>query len=683
MGFLKHFRSKSKLSQPPAPAYPPSPPHSAASISNSGKPIPALPHKVLETLFSYICPHVDDQTYELSERSMIGDGCPLCDLRDISNCAQVCRDWANVAQRLLYGSVRIDAVHYCELEEILHEKRRRRSRHKNESTDPPAVRLQLLTRTLRENRQVALAVRFLKLPYMTRESCKAELARAVAVTRNLLYVDLPEGFYTGDPTCLALRQELQASCPDIRRMKYEAGSEQALQLLAHGYWPNLEVLELAHLAIEPGTLRIVLGSLTGLRELSIADIPSLDDSIFHAAPSLPPFPPLQSFTLTRIERITHVGLIEYLTNPNDPFIRDALNTLKLIHMPSISTNELYAILASAPHLTTFAYEASVSRSLPLEPIPPLQSRSLHTLYYEITSSTSNQPIKDPAESHYGYLSSSLHNASLPSLRSLYVRDANFADSLLLAPPIRPFANENYNPFSPTNPGNGHLNLSSPPPNGGTPPHIRNSNPFLSPTGGSNPARYSTHSTSTSSTTSNSNPSLSLPPFAPQPQSNPAALSALTGPSSSSAVGPSAPFTQPLSIYSKGLDELDWMHTALSPPSAPGRPSSRSGARPVSSFTAQLGPQWGGDARKSMVVGNGFGGFLAVPVEGSAAAVAAQGGGGGRPGSSSGGDGSSWGGSGGYRSRMGSLGRISVSSQGSDGVREREKREKAARVDLWR
>lgn len=28
----------------------------------------------------------------------------------------------------------------------------------------------------------------------------------------------------------------------------------------------------------------------------------------------------------------------------------------------------------------------------------------------------------------------------------------------------------------------------------------------------------------------------------------------------------------------------------------------------------LGPQWGNDNRKSVVVGNGFGGFLAVPAE---------------------------------------------------------------------
>lgn len=41
-----------------------------------------------------------------------------------------------------------------------------------------------------------------------------------------------------------------------------------------------------------------------------------------------------------------------------------------------------------------------------------------------------------------------------------------------------------------------------------------------------------------------------------------------------------------------------------------------GGRPLSSYSAHkgLGPQWGGDARKSVVVPNGFGGFLAIPAD---------------------------------------------------------------------
>ncbi|KAI9674305.1 MAG: hypothetical protein M1822_009554 [Bathelium mastoideum] len=574
---------------------------------------------------------------------MIGDGCPLCDLRDLSNCAQVCREWYAVAQRLLYEGVRIDAVHYCELEEALSDKRRQRSRKQSSSADPPAVRLQFFTRTIRENGQLAQVVRFLKLPYMTRESCKVELARAVSVLPNLLYVDLPEGFFSNDAICLALRQELQASCPEIRRMKYERGSEQTLELLAHGLWANMEILELANLAIEPGALRIVLASLTALRELKMTEIDSLDDSIFHSAAALPPFPALQKLALTRLPRIAHTGLIDYISNPNDPFVRDTLTDISLIHMPSISTVNLHAILSSAPHLTTFTFEANVTRSLPLEPLPPLQSRSLKTLYFEITSEVSPQPLlKDPAESHYAYLSSSLHANALPYLRKLYVRDSTFADSLLLAPPSAPFAADgsHYNPNSP------NTNHSL----------FRNSNPFLS-----------------------------SPTTAAPPSMRPV----------------SSTFSQTLEVYSKGLDELDWVYTAIAPPTAPGRPGSRSGDQPVSAFTAQLGPQWGGDARKSVVVGNGFGGFLAVPVDDGNPGGSS----GGRPGSSgglgvgkrfsvvssasSGGSGGSGGGllspphPLGHRPRTGSLGRLNLPGLGGgEGVREKwEKR--ATRADLWR
>ena len=45
------------------------------------------------------------------------------------------------------------------------------------------------------------------------------------------------------------------------------------------------------------------------------------------------------------------------------------------------------------------------------------------------------------------------------------------------------------------------------------------------------------------------------------------------------------------------------------------------SRPLSAYSAArgLGPQWaqggfGGEARKSVIVGNGFGGFLAIPQE---------------------------------------------------------------------
>src|SRR5262249_54461602 len=82
-----------------------------------------------------------------------------------------------------------------------------------------------------------------------------------------------------------------------------------------------------------------------------------------------------------------------------------------------------------------------------------------------------------------------------------------------------------------------------------------------------------------------------------------------------------PLPQPLNIYTKALDESDWLLTTLSPSAdqtllTPTSPTTR----PLSFLSAErgLGPQWrrssaAGEERSSIVVGNGFGGFLAVPV----------------------------------------------------------------------
>jgi hypothetical protein len=71
-------------------------------------------------------------------------------------------------------------------------------------------------------------------------------------------------------------------------------------------------------------------------------------------------------------------------------------------------------------------------------------------------------------------------------------------------------------------------------------------------------------------------------------------------------------SQPLNVYSKGLDELEWNFTPYEPPQTRGRRESTT--RPVSFHDAQLSWSWGGDPRKSVLVGHGFGRFLAVPVD---------------------------------------------------------------------
>ena len=464
-----------------------------------------------------------------------------------------------------YHSVRIDAVHYCELEEALAERRRRKSRN-HEPIDPPAVRLQLLSRTVRENAYCARAVQLLKLPYMTRETCKADLARTVSVLPNLQYVDLPEGFFTGDASCHTLRQELQARCPHIRKMRYDAGSEQSLELLLQRYWVELQILDMSKLRIEPSILRQVLGSLPALHDLTFSDLSWLDDMIFRPAARLPEFPSLRALTLKNVPNITAQGLVRYLSWPQT---RSTLTTLTLTDTPGIPVPTLHAVLQAAPYLETLSVTAVVSASLPLDPLPPLASPALRTLHYEITSAPAAHPsLHPPAQSYYQHLTSSLLANALPALRALYVRDPDFPESLTLAPPIVPFAD-----------------------NGG----------FGGGFGGG--------------------------------------------------------FAQPLEVFSKGLDELDWVFTSVTPPEAPGRRGSLSGGRPLSSYSASkgLGPQWGGEARKSIVVGNGFGGFLAVPAEESE-----------RPRSAG-----NWGGN-------GSGGGVRASWM-SGGGRER----RASRVDLWR
>jgi hypothetical protein len=188
---------------------------------------------------------------------------------------------------LRYTSIRIDAVHYCELEEIFAIRRRRKSRH-GEDEDVPAVRLRLLANTLHTNAWLGSCVQFLKLPYMTRETAKQELARALSKTPNLRYADLPDGFYTGESSCHILRQELLARCPDIRKMKYHQGAEQFFQHLAQRNWQSIEILELKKLRVEPTTLRTVLAYLPVLQEMKIISVPSFTDIIFNVTPTLPP-----------------------------------------------------------------------------------------------------------------------------------------------------------------------------------------------------------------------------------------------------------------------------------------------------------------------------------------------------------------------------------------------------------
>ncbi|GLA64062.1 hypothetical protein AtubIFM56815_007049 [Aspergillus tubingensis] len=481
-----------------------------------------LPRPLLARIFTYVCPHTIDSSYDTSEESMTEDGCMLCDMRDLAHCAMVCKRWYLEARALLYAHVRIDAVHYCELEVQLAAKRKRHSffDRNGEAIDAPQVRLQLFMQTVRDSRDLGRMVLSLRMPYMTREASKAEIARTISVTPNIRYVDLPAGIYSDDASCLALKQELIGRCPDLRRMTYRHGAEGSFSQLPEArLWQNLEVLELSRLYIEPRLLRMGLASFPKLRDLTLDDLPWLDDSAFDLSDTLPPFPAVQRLTLRDTPNVTASGLAGVLSLP--------LNRTELQYLTLSATgvlpSTLHQILSAAPQLHALSIIQDVSRSFPTDRVPPLSSRSLQLLHYEITSPAGSYGLPPVAASYYTYLISSLMSNCLPGLRDLYVRDASFPETLLLAPPPRLFGGGEGGPQ------------------------------FFS--GG---------------------------------------------------------ISQPLNVYSKGLDELEWNFTPYEPPSTRGR---RDGTtRPVSFHDAQLSRSWGGDARKSVLVGNGFGGFLAVPVD---------------------------------------------------------------------
>jgi hypothetical protein len=80
-------------------------------------------------------------------------------------------------------------------------------------------------------------------------------------------------------------------------------------------------------------------------------------------------------------------------------------------------------------------------------------------------------------------------------------------------------------------------------------------------------------------------------------------------------GPPRGFSQPLEVYTKGLDEAEWVFNAVAPENPFSNPMA-GGGRPISSYSMRAhgngGSQWGNEARRSVIVGNGVGGFLAVP-----------------------------------------------------------------------
>lgn len=452
-----------------------------------------------------------------------------------------------------YYSIRIDPVHYCEREDILEEKRKRGSflDRNAEPENAPEQRLKLLCRTIRhdDTGNLGLITRFLKISYMTREACKVDLARIVAVMPNLRYVDLPDGFFTGDSSCRLLREELQVRCQQIRKMTYNKGTEPSFEILARGtIWQRLEVLELCNLDIEPITIRYALCSLQYLRALKLKNM-AHNDGLFLALPNAPPFPALTELLMENTPNISILALVGWLTSPD---AKASLNTISLTGS-GVGPEFLHEVLSCAPNLAKVSIIAQVQYPLPTEPHqrPLLKSKSLQTLHYEVTSrvsKVSRATYIDPTTSYYSYLASSLLSNGLPRLQALYVREPDFADRLLsFAPPRPAFAAD-----SPKRP------LSS-------------NNPFAA-----------------------------------------AASNGIPG------------LQQQLEVYTKGVQEDSWNFSYVEP-AHNGKRGSLNSLRPVSSYGLSTSsrdgprsPSWAasfggtGNVRRSVMVGNGAGGFLAVP-----------------------------------------------------------------------
>lgn len=96
MGFLKKLRSKTRLKRDDnASETSPSPRYSGPDY------VSRFDGRTLHRIFSYVSPHALDDSYEKSEKSIVAEGCVLCDTRDLASCAQVNRAWHNVAERML------------------------------------------------------------------------------------------------------------------------------------------------------------------------------------------------------------------------------------------------------------------------------------------------------------------------------------------------------------------------------------------------------------------------------------------------------------------------------------------------------------------------------------------------------------------------------------------------------
>ncbi|KAK6354701.1 hypothetical protein TWF696_003840 [Orbilia brochopaga] len=391
-----------------------------------------LPNEILAKIFTFVAPHVANESlYSDEEILHYVNGCVLCDTRDLAHLSLVCLKWSRVAQMLLYKNIQLERVHYCGREEQLDELRKRRSRviyTDPDTIDTAAERMDLLIRTFRMNDELASYTLFIRLQYMTRESCKNVLTQLVNVPlSNLRWMDLPDGFYKDDPSCQALKAIMYQKCPDLRRMRWTEGSEGGfLSLNVDKPWVNLEFIELWKLNVEEDQIAAVLASLPRVHSVGIQELPWVTGRFLSG--KRPLLPPLNTLSISKCDKITYQSIIDYLSIPAVQQKLEHL-TLKEIDFPP---HLLYQILQRLPHIRSLRIIAPVTRMFPTyeqPPHPPLQSSTLRELSYEIRPAQQSKTLASPATSYYEYLCGSLRLGGLPRLTTLHVRDETFGKML--------------------------------------------------------------------------------------------------------------------------------------------------------------------------------------------------------------------------------------------------------------
>ncbi|TQV92140.1 hypothetical protein V2A60_004439 [Cordyceps javanica] len=579
-----------------------------------------LPPSVLHRILTCVCPHARDESFETCEESGRDDNCVLCDLRDLSHCAQVSRAWRAVAIQVLYHSIRIEPVHYCKMEAWLAERRKKTGRFDRNGVpeDTAQTRLRLLRRTVRDDpTRIGKLVQYLKIPYMVREYCHVELAQTIAVLPDLHYVDLPEGMFADDPAYATLRLEVQARCPKLRKMSYVAGAESSFAMLATGQvWPRLQVLELTGLNVDPTTMRNVLGCLVNLRALKVSKTDSLSDEVLLSTEGLPSLPPIEELVLKDTPRVTAAGLIEYLAWLET---QQALKVLTLKDT-GVQPSDLADVLTMATSLRTLALQTKVSEPLHYNAgIAPLSSRSLRTLRFELSGRTSSAQDASAANTYYTYVANSILSSNLPRLRRLFVHDESFPDKLQTAMPAPGGAfsggSRHHHQSSSMSSTRGvpalRISPSGSPPGGNGMASPRYNTPMGSPMASPRAVPRSLASLSASPGQAAQNRLSSNNPFAPQqPQAGGASRA--------------API-QTLEIFTKSDEVGQWNFARVDAHhSISASPSQREQQQQQLSTANRRESQYGlaadvegqdwdhRAARRSVMVGNAAGGFLTLP-----------------------------------------------------------------------